>query len=205
MPLLDNVWMNMSDEWIFQIGLALISALVSATFGYFLGTRSQKKQGLREYIIETVKDRYPPLVSEMKRNTKRLDDFRGNPFVSFSFPELEQIFDKGLDEFIEKHHKDLFQIISLFHKRIYPKFKQLQNQSVESRERIFEIWEQSLLESGLETKSRLIAEDLVKTINPFNTIPLFLGEKHEGFTFEPTEKNHACTRCQLCAYCQTKF
>jgi hypothetical protein len=55
----------MNGAWIFQIILVLVSALVSASVGYFFGVKQQKKQALGEYITEIVRDIYPALFSEM--------------------------------------------------------------------------------------------------------------------------------------------
>jgi len=111
----------MNGEWIFQIALVLVSVLVSTSFGYLLGLRSQKMQALREHITEIVKDKYPELFFEIKRSSEYLDNILEEPDVAFIFPKLNEIFDRGFDEFIKRHHEDLFLAIDFFQKNIVPK------------------------------------------------------------------------------------
>lgn len=172
----------MNGEWTFQIVLALVPALISAFIGYFLGTRSQRKQGLREYITETVKDKYPSLFSEIKRNSERVDNYLDSPFDSFSFPQLEQIYNKGRDEFMKKHHRDLFLLVDFLYNQIRPKLKKLQNLGLELRKKFFVVWSNQLRKSlPSETKgtSESIAEHLLTTINPHNIWSLLLNERDE--------------------------
>ncbi len=129
----------MNGEWILQIVLVLTPALVSAAVGYFLGIRSQKKQVLREYITETVADEYPALFSEMKRNSELLDNFLEKPNESFSFPNLNEIYNSGLEEFMKSHHKDLFLIVDFLQRNMVPRFYELDTLVRELMEKLFEV------------------------------------------------------------------
>ncbi len=152
----------MNGEWFFTIAVTLLPALVSALFGYFLGTRSQKKQDLREYITETVKEKYPQLFAEIKRNSDLLDNYLNDPFIHFSFPLLEQLYNEGRDEFMTKHHKDLHLIVDFFYTQICPKLNDFHNLNKGSRKKIFLIWKDQLVKSGLRlAECEHIAKDLV--------------------------------------------
>jgi len=172
----------MNGDWIFQIALVLAPALVSALIGYLLGIRRQKMQILREYITGTVKDKYPTLFSEIKRNSELLDNYLENPYVNFSFLKLEEIYNKGLDEFMKRHHKDLFLLVDSFQKKIRPQLKKLQNLGLELRKKVFVVWSNHLRKSlPSETKGawERIAEHLLTIINPYNVWSLLLNERDE--------------------------
>jgi len=176
----------MNGEWIFQISLTLASVLVSVLVGYFLGMRSQRKQGLREYITGIVKDKYPLLFSEMKRNLEFLDNFLENPDtarVACVFPELDEIYNRGLEEFMKRHHKDLFLLIDSFQKKIRPKFEELDILVMKSMKKIQHILEvhlrKSLPKEAVDT-SGIIARDLIGTTNIATyALPDLLNERDE--------------------------
>jgi len=110
----------MNGAWIFQIVLVLVPAIVTAILGYLLGVRQQKKQALREYITGTVKVEYPLLFSEIRKNSEYLDNYLETTYIHFPFPKLNDIFNRGLDRFMQKHHKDLFLTVYSFQKKIIP-------------------------------------------------------------------------------------
>lgn len=162
--------------------LVLTPTLASAVIGYLLVIRRQEKQVLREYITGTVKDEYPLLFSEIKRNSERVDNYLDNPFDSFSFPQLEQVYNKGRDEFMKKHHKDLFLLVDSLYNQIRPKLKKLQNLGLESRQKLFVVWSNHLrksLPSEAKGTSERIAEHLLTTVNPHNVWSLLLNERDE--------------------------
>ena len=181
----------MNGEWIFTILFALVPALVSVFVGYFLGTRSQRKQDLREYITDIVKEKYPQLFAEIKRNSERLDNYLENPFDSFGFSQLEQIYNKGLDGFVKKHHNDLFLLVDFYYRQIRPKLKEFHNFNRDSRKRLRYIWEvylrKSLPREAVDT-TKGISESLLTTINPYNVMSLLLNERDE----ETKNKIEAC-------------
>jgi len=151
---------------------------------------SQGKEVLPVHIITVVKDNYQPLHVEMKRNSSLLDNFLDKPFVNFSFPQLEAIYDKGLERFIRKHHKDLFSAIDSFKNNVLPKFKELLSLKTESVKKVFDIWSSYLRKSLPEADSPRtdifirIASDLLTTINPYNVLPLLLNESDEKVRFK---------------------
>jgi len=57
----------------------------------------------------------------MKRNSETLDNFLENPNNSCGFPELNHIYDRGLDGFMRNHHKDLFLLVDTLHKEMQKK------------------------------------------------------------------------------------
>lgn len=173
----------MNGEWIYLEIARWILSLVLVYIGYLLGLRSQKMQGLREYITETVKDEYPPLFSEMKRNSEILDNFLENPDTDFVFPELDEIYNRGLEEFMKRHHKDLFLLIDSFQKKTRPKFKELDILATRSMEKISDIWKvyltKSLPKEVVDT-SGIIVRDLIGTTNiPTYVLPDLLNERDE--------------------------
>lgn len=102
---------EMNGEWALELLRWLSSFLLSLIFafiGYRLGLRSQNIHVLREYVTEIAKKEYQLLFSEIKRNSGLLKNFLEKPNVNFSFPVLDQIYSRGLEEFMKRHHKDLF-------------------------------------------------------------------------------------------------
>lgn len=179
----------MNGEWIYLEIARWTLSLVLLYIGYILGIRSQKKQGLREYITETVKDEYPVLFQEMKRNSETLDNYLENPNVNFDFPELSQIYDTGLDGFMKRHHKDLHVRVDSFRRNILPKFYELSVK--ELMDRLFGVFSKHLTESlpkELVSVSDMIAVDLAKSINPYYIIPDLLNERYK----EVRNKIEAC-------------
>ena len=173
----------MNGEWIYLEIARLILSLVLVYIAYFFGLRSQKIQGLREYITGIVKDEYPPLFSEMKRNSEFLDNFLENPDTAFVFPELDEIYNRGLEEFMKRHHKDLFLLTDSFQKKIRPKFKELDILVTKSMEKILDIWKvylrKSLPKEVVDT-SGIIARDLIGTTNISTyVLPDLLNERDE--------------------------
>ena len=168
----------MNGEWIFQVVLVVGSAILGSALGYFLGIRSQKIQALQNYITEMVEENYPLLFDEIRRNSGLLDNYLENPFVSFQFPKLEEIWHKGYSGVMNTHHGDLFLLVASYRKNIRPRLKEFHNLQVATRKKIFEIWDLHLLKSGLGLKSERIAEDLVTVINPFNVVSLLLRERY---------------------------
>jgi len=168
----------MNVEWIFQGLLVVVSAFLGSFLGYFLAKRSQKTQALREYIMEIVKDDYPALFREMKFNSETLDNYLEEPNVSFNFSELRGIYDRGLDEFMKKHHKDLHLMVDSFHKDILPEFDEL---SVgELMKRLFDVSERLLKESlpkEAVDKSDRIATDIAQTMGAYRIIPDLLNDR----------------------------
>jgi len=172
----------MGDEWVFQIAIAVVPAVMTLVVGYFLGLRSQKKQTLHEYIIGTVKEQYSFLFAEMQGNSEMLDNFLTKPDVYFDFPSLTTFFDKGLDSFMKKHHNDLFQSVSHFKNEICPKFEELNKFKIAIHENLYDIWQSYLhqnLPEAYKGFSLSIASDLIRVINPHYILPELLTQNHE--------------------------
>ena len=171
----------MNGEWIyFELARwALSIALVY--LGYRLGLRSQKMQALGEHITRIVKDEYPLLFFEIRRNSKYLDTYLKHPDYPFPFPKLNDVFDRGLDEFMKKHHKDLFMKLDFFQKVILSKLNELSSLTMKTKEKIFDSWSKCL-ESSLPKEvvgqSKPIADDLIKTINQYYVLPDLLNERY---------------------------
>jgi hypothetical protein len=171
----------MNSELIYIVS-SLILPIVLAYIGYRLGLRSQRIQALREYVTSIVRENYQPLFSEIKRNSERLDNYLEKPDVSFSFPEIGKIYDKGLNEFMKRYHKDLFLFVDYFQKGILHKFNELDALRIQSRERIFDIWSKhlrELLPREVADTSESIAEHLVKITNPYYVLPHLLNRRKE--------------------------
>ena len=174
----------MNGDWILQILLVVISVLISIPLGYYLGLRSQKIQTIREHVIDVSKDTYPELFSEVKRNSETLNSFLNNPNVSFHFPVLDSLYDRGLDEFVKTHHNDLFLVISSYKENIVPKLYELESLFGKLRDKLYDISithiRKSLpIEDGWVDKSREISHDLFKSINPDYIIPDLLSDRDE--------------------------
>ena len=181
----------MNGAWIFQIVLVLVPAIVTAILGYLLGVKQQKKQALREYVTEVVKDEYPALFHEIKRNSEYLDTYLEKPDYHFPFPGLRDFFDRGLDDFMKKHHKDLFLTVDFFQKKMLPRFSELSNILWKSRDKIFDFWSDHLrksLPTEIEDKAKNIVNDFVRTINPYYVLPDLLNERYQ----EVRNKIEAC-------------
>ena len=162
----------MNGEWIFQVLLVLTPAIASALVGYLLGKRSQRLQIIREYITDIVKTEYPALYEEMIMNSETLNNYLEKPNVNFSFSKLNRFYDRGLNEFMKRHHKDLFIMIDTFHRDILPRFYELSVRKL--MEKLFDI-SSSFLRKTLPREvvdtSEKIAVDLAKSINPYYIIP----------------------------------
>jgi len=186
----------MNDEWIYIQIASWMASLVFAYIGYRLGLRSQKIQALREYVAEMVKDKYPSLFSEMNRNTEFLDNYLDFPYAHFEFPELDRLYNRGLEGFMKRHHKDLFLTVDSFRTNILPKFKELYSLKMESVKKVFDIWSsylrKSLPEEDLSRGDIIkhVAEDLLTTMNPYNVLPLLLNGTDE----EIRNKIEGCIR-----------
>jgi len=195
----------MNGEWIYiAIEIARwIFPLVTAFIGYRLGLRSQKIQALREYIIGTVKEEYPLLFSEIRRNSGYLDTYLENPDFDFAFSRLKNFFDRGLDDFMKKHHRDLFLKIDLFQKEILSKIKELDLLTIETKEKILDYWfkyltvslpkemadESERIASDLVKESERIVSDLTKNVgSSYYVLPDLLNKRYAGIR----DKIEAC-------------
>lgn len=170
----------MNGDWFIQIILVLTSALVSVVAGYLLGIRRQKKQILREHITSMVQDEYPELFAEMKRNSDTLDNFLENPNETFQFPRLDDIYNRGMEEFVKRHHRDLFLLVDSHKNILLPKFHELNTLVRNLMDRMFDVWEAHLREClprEVAETSRGIAVDLIKSINPNYVFSDLLNER----------------------------
>lgn len=181
----------MNGEWIYVEIIRWMLTLVLAYIAYRLGLRSQKIQVLREYITDIVQKEYPALNEEMTINSETLDNYLEKPNVNFDFSELSKFCDRGLDEFMKRHHRDLHSMVNSFHKNILPKFNELKIR--ELMERLFDISSHQLRESlpreAVDTSER-IASVISKIINPYYIIPDLLNDRDE----EVRNKIEKCIR-----------
>jgi len=172
----------MNGEWIFQIVLVLASSLVSVFVGYLFGVKQQKKQALREHITGIAKDEYQTLFSEIKRNSEYLDTYLENPDFAFPFSRLKDFFDRGLDYFMKKHHRDLFLKIDFFQKEVLSNINELDLLTIKTKEKIFDYWFKYLTSSlpkEMAKESERIAKSLIKTICPHYVLPDLLNERYD--------------------------
>ena len=172
----------MNGEWIFQILLILVSVLLSAPVAYFFGVKQQKKQVLRKHIIDIAKDEYPLLFDEIRRNSEYLDTYLENPDYAFPFPRLKNFFDRGLDDFMKKHHKNLFLKIDFFQKEVLSKIKELDLLTMKTKEKIFDYWFKYLTSSlpkEMAKESERIASDLIKNVGSHYVLTDLLNERDE--------------------------
>ena len=169
---------------------AIISVIL-AVIGYFLGVRQTKKQALSKYIAETAGDLYPSLFSEIKEELELLDNYLEEPNITFNFRELDKVYSSGLERFIETHHKELFLKLDSFHKRIVPKFLELNSLFLHLWNNMFAIWSNYLeksLPQEVVSESKNIAHDLSKSPNPYYIFPDLLNERFQ----EIRNKTEAC-------------
>ena len=171
----------MNGEWIYIEIARWISSFIFAYIGYLFGIRSQKIQALREYITEIVKDEYPILFSEIKRNSEYLDNYMKKPNIAFTFPKLNNIFDRGLDQFMERHHKDLFLTVNFFQRKGVLKIKEFDLLTIRTQKKIFDSWS-NYLKSSLpisKSDSDSIISELVSFGSPYYTFPDLLNERYK--------------------------
>ena len=171
----------MNGEWLFEIALVLVSVLVSASVGYLFGVKQQKKQVLREHVTDIAKDEYPLLFDEIRQNSEYLDTYLENPDYPFPFPRLKGFFDRGLDGFMRKHHKELFMKIDFFQKVILSKINELDSLTIKTKEKIFDYWFKYLTSSlpkEMAKVSELITSDLIKNVGSYYVLPDLLNERY---------------------------
>jgi hypothetical protein len=174
----------MNGEWILEILKVVIPSSISLLLGYYLGLRSQKTQTIREHVLDVSKDTYPELFFEIKRNSETLNSFLNNPNVSFHFPVLDDLYNRGLDEFVKTHHNNLFLMISSYKENIVPKLYELESLFGKLRDKLYDISTAHIrkslpIEDGWVDKSREISHDLFKSINPDYIIPDLLSDRAE--------------------------
>ena len=171
----------MNGEWV-QLILPIALTLITLIIGYLLGSKRQKKQTLQGHITKIAREEYPSLFDELRRNSEQLDNYLNYPFVTFNFPKLDQLYNRGLEEFIRKHHKELFSAIDSFRNNILPKFKDFNSLGKETRIKVRDIWSNCLsksLPSEVAGVSNSIAQDLLTTMNQYNVLSLLLNGRDE--------------------------
>jgi len=165
---------------VFPFIIPLVTAVVGWVLGYYLGLRSQKIQSLQRYVIETVKEQYPPLLSEVQRNSEYLDDFLEKPFEEFHFSVLTQFLKKGLGALMKKHHADLFQSVSYFSEKIKPSFEELNTLRLGAHEKLYRMWQAYVYESLpaiYRDSSNNITGDLIRAVGRDNVLSeLLIGD-----------------------------
>jgi hypothetical protein len=153
--------------------IPLVTAIVGWILGYYLGLRSQRIQSLQQYVIETVKEQYPPLLLEVQRNSEYLDGYLEKPFKEFQFSVLTEFLKRGLGALMKKHHADLFQSVSHFSEKIKPSFEELNTLRLGAHEKLYNIWQVCLYESlpaGYKDASNHIAGDLIRSVGRDNVL-----------------------------------
>lgn len=71
----------------------IIPAVITGIIGYFVGGRIQKRQISQQYITDVVKEKYPLLHNEIRRNIETLEKFLEEPDVSFDFTNLKMLYE----------------------------------------------------------------------------------------------------------------
>ncbi len=161
---------------------SIISGIVAAILGYFLGVRQTKKQALNRYIAETSGKLYPRLYSEIQDNLALLYNYLENPNKNFQFMVLDEIYQRGLERFIETHHKDLFFMLGTFQNKIVPKIRELDALFLDIWNQTFPAWSEYLKESlppEIKDENRNISHDLSKTTGPNYVLPDFFNERYD--------------------------
>lgn len=164
--------------------IPLATAVVGWVLGYYLGLRSQKIQTRQKYVTDTVKEQYPSLFAEMRRNSEYIDHFLEKPIVTFQFLVLTEFLKKRLGALMKKHHADLFQTVNNFAEKIQPKFEELNTLRFNIHNELYKIWHtyihETLLGAYPEWVSERIGDDLIKTVNQYNVLSELLSKKHNS-------------------------
>lgn len=152
----------MSEELTRWLLVIIIPPAITGILGYFIGGRIQKRQISQQYITDVVKEKYPLLYNEIRRNNDTLDKFLEEPDVSFDFANLTMLYEQGTDSLMKKHHKDLYVLVSSFKRIALPRFAELEIATRTVKQRLFSSWSRSLF-SALEPSFKKIGViDLTK-------------------------------------------
>jgi len=174
--------MNISF-FIIELAKYTLSLVVGYFIGNYLSGRSQKIQILREYIIGIVKAEYPSLFADLNLRLERFDNFLEKPYeLTYKFPKLKEIYEKGWIGFMKKHHNDLFLSIDYFQQNLLPKFEEIALLSGNLRNSTWKHWGAYLegqLPEDAKRAGKEIADDLIRTINPYNVFPDLLNGRYE--------------------------
>jgi len=163
--------------------LSVIVPISTAIGGYYLGLRSQKTQILREYVKETVKEYYPPMLLEIQRNTEYLDGYLEYPFKDFQFSVLADFLKKGYGSLMKKHHADLFESVSYFSDKIKPRILALNTLRGGVHDKLFQIWKPYLYEelpAVYKNASESIAGDLIRSVGRDTVLAELLKEDYDS-------------------------
>ncbi len=161
---------------------AAFSAILSVIIGYFLGVRQTRKQALSKYITETAGELYPSLFSEIKENLALSDTYLEKPNRNFRFPNFEDIYNRGLERFIEKHHKELFIILDNFKNNILPKFHEIDALFMDIWNTTFPEWSEYLrnsLPEEVRSESKNISHDLSNSNSLNYVLPDILNQRDD--------------------------
>jgi len=168
----------MNGEWILIEIARWALPFIVAYIAYRLGVKSEKIQALREYIMGIVKDEYPALYQEMGFYAKLLDDYLESPNVNFDFGRLREFYDRGMDAFMKRHHKDLHLMVDSFYKDVLAEFDELSVGKL--MRRLSDISERLLRESlpkEAVDESKGLALSIANTIGPYYIIPDLLNDR----------------------------
>jgi len=194
----------MDSEIVIWVVSYVVIPLVAAFIGYFLGLRRQKIQSRDNYIIETVKEQYPSLYSEMQRNSEYLENFLEKPIVTFQFPVLTKFLKKGLGSLMKKHHADLFQTVNHFAEKIQPKFEELNTLRVNIHRELNKVWQTYIHENLLGAYpvwvSERIGDDLIGSVNQYNVLSELLSKKSDSMA----QKVEKCITEERMGFLQTE-
>jgi len=161
---------------------AVFIAILTLILGYFLGVRQTKKQALSKYITDTAGELYPSLFYEIKENLAMLDTYLEKPNRNFRFPNFEDIYNRGLERFIEKHHKELFLILDNFKNNILPKFHEIDALFMDIWTSTFPEWSEYLrtsLPKEVRSESKNISHDLSKSDSLNYVLPDLLNQRDD--------------------------
>jgi hypothetical protein len=180
---------------IFTYSLPFITLFVGSLLGYWLGLRSQRIQAKRKYVADIVRDKYPALSSEIIKNMELFDDYLEDPLEHFNFPKLNQFYDDGLNEFMKKHHSNLFDNIDFLKQKIAPRLHELRHAVNESIKNIYNNWDselQKILPKKITEKSKEISADLIRSITPNYVLKDLLNDRKDVIRkkVEACIKNH---------------
>ena len=169
----------------------IIPAVITGIIGYFVGGSIQKRQISQQYITDVVKEKYPLLHDEIRRNIETLGKFLEEPDVSFGFANLTMLYEQGTDSLMKKYHNDLYVLINSFKKNAVPRFAELEITTRTVKQKVFSSWNQflfSAMESLLEKRGVMdgadiaraydIAQDLIVSRNPDYVLPDMLKKDY---------------------------
>jgi len=170
----------------------ILTLVIGLLLGHILTIRTQKKQIWYEYVTDVVKREYPEILSEVNLRTKQLDNFLNDPLgLTWSFPKMNDIINRGIISLIGSYHKDLFSVITLYRENVIPKIKQLDDLRKDIIKVIKNSWVDYLkdclseeMQGKLVSSTRIndlksITYELIDAVAPYNVLTDLLNNRYK--------------------------